>query len=63
MLTYITDAIVSMVKTENVIAQTVEGDAENCVMLGGHSDSVTAGPGINPISKPSPANIDLSDQA
>jgi len=49
-LTHITDAIVETIKTENVIAQTVEGDPENCVMLGGHSDSVAAGPGINLIS-------------
>jgi aminopeptidase Y len=41
------DAIVERVGTTNVIAQTIEGDQENCVMLGGHSDSVTEGPGIN----------------
>ena len=33
--------------TTNIIAQTVSGDPDNCVMLGGHSDSVAAGPGIN----------------
>lgn len=35
--------------TTNVIAQTRDGDeyGEGCVMLGGHSDSVGAGPGIN----------------
>ncbi|TEA20648.1 Aminopeptidase Y [Colletotrichum sidae] len=33
--------------TTNILAQTTEGDPENCVMLGGHSDSVTDGPGIN----------------
>jgi len=41
------DAIVQEVHTKNVIAQTVGGDQENCVMLGGHSDSVAEGPGIN----------------
>ena len=41
------DAIVSKAPTTNIIAQTKEGDQENCVMLGGHSDSVPAGPGIN----------------
>jgi aminopeptidase Y len=41
------DAIVERVGTTNVIAQTKGGDQENCVMLGGHSDSVTEGPGIN----------------
>ncbi|KAI9933724.1 hypothetical protein ASPWEDRAFT_105410 [Aspergillus wentii DTO 134E9] len=41
------DATVESITTTNVIAQTTEGDPENCVMLGGHSDSVEAGPGIN----------------
>lgn len=33
--------------TYNVIAQTKTGDQNNVVTLGGHSDSVEAGPGIN----------------
>jgi aminopeptidase Y len=41
------DAEVHTTVTDNIVAQTVEGDPDNCVMLGGHSDSVTAGPGIN----------------
>ncbi|CRG92685.1 hypothetical protein PISL3812_09750 [Talaromyces islandicus] len=41
------DAIVENIETTNLIAQTKEGDPENCVMLGGHSDSVAEGPGIN----------------
>jgi aminopeptidase Y len=41
------DAIVRDVATTNVIAQTKGGDQDNCVMLGGHSDSVAEGPGIN----------------
>ncbi|TPX16536.1 uncharacterized protein E0L32_003830 [Thyridium curvatum] len=41
------DAEIKTIYTDNIIAQTVEGDQENCVMLGGHSDSVAAGPGIN----------------
>lgn len=41
------DAIVNRIATTNIIAQTKEGDAENCVMLGGHSDSVAEGSGIN----------------
>ncbi|KAF3318639.1 hypothetical protein TWF173_006656 [Orbilia oligospora] len=41
------DSEVNVIKTKNVIAQTVLGDPENCVMLGGHSDSVGEGPGIN----------------
>ncbi|KAL2757251.1 hypothetical protein ACRALDRAFT_2098883 [Sodiomyces alcalophilus JCM 7366] len=31
----------------NVIAETKGGDHDNVLVLGGHSDSVTAGPGIN----------------
>ncbi|KAL3478116.1 hypothetical protein BJX99DRAFT_269503 [Aspergillus californicus] len=41
------DATVDTIYTTNIIAQTRGGDPENCVMLGGHSDSVTEGPGIN----------------
>ena len=41
------DAEVNQILTVNIIAQTAEGDPENCVMLGAHSDSVTEGPGIN----------------
>ncbi|KAE9993255.1 hypothetical protein EG327_005862 [Venturia inaequalis] len=41
------NAEVSSISTTNIIAQTTAGDQDNCVMLGAHSDSVTAGPGIN----------------
>lgn len=41
------DAVVEQIKTVNIIAQTAGGDPDNCVMLGGHSDSVAEGPGIN----------------
>lgn len=41
------DADVLSIPTNNIIAQTVGGDQDNCVMLGGHSDSVFEGPGIN----------------
>ncbi|KAF2850600.1 aminopeptidase-like protein Y [Plenodomus tracheiphilus IPT5] len=41
------DAEVNQILTVNIIAQTTEGDPDNCVMLGAHSDSVTEGPGIN----------------
>lgn len=41
------DADISTVKTTNIVAETTRGDQDNCVMLGGHSDSVGAGPGIN----------------
>lgn len=38
---------VNQIQTTNIIAQTIEGDPDNCVMLGAHSDSVAEGPGIN----------------
>jgi aminopeptidase Y len=41
------DSVVGRIQTTNIIAQTRGGDQDNCVMLGGHSDSVAEGPGIN----------------
>ncbi|KAG7700682.1 hypothetical protein KL951_000797 [Ogataea haglerorum] len=41
------DSFVGEIHTLNVIAETFEGDPDNIVMLGAHSDSVAAGPGIN----------------
>lgn len=41
------DSVVENITTTNIIAQTTGGDPDNCVMLGGHSDSVEEGPGIN----------------
>lgn len=41
------DAVVSKIVTKNIVIQTIEGDPDNCVMLGAHSDSVSLGPGIN----------------
>ena len=41
------DAYVKNITTLNVIAESTYGDHDNVVSLGGHSDSVSAGPGIN----------------
>jgi aminopeptidase Y len=41
------DSVVNNIKTLNVLAQTRGGDPDHCVMIGGHSDGVGAGPGIN----------------
>lgn len=41
------DAIVEDRVNFNVIAETKGGDHDNVLILGGHSDSVVAGPGIN----------------
>ena len=41
------DASVQDRPTHNVVAETSSGNADNVVMVGGHLDSVPAGPGIN----------------
>lgn len=41
------DSEVNTIMTNNILAQTKHCDADNVVMLGGHSDSVPEGPGIN----------------
>ncbi|RYP34701.1 hypothetical protein DL767_004147 [Monosporascus sp. MG133] len=41
------DAITEYRTNYNVIAETKQGDKNNVLVLGGHSDSVPAGPGIN----------------
>lgn len=41
------DAVIENRVNYNVIAETKGGDHENVLILGGHSDSVPAGPGIN----------------
>lgn len=41
------DSFAENVSTYNLIAETAYGDPNNVVMLGAHSDSVSAGPGIN----------------
>lgn len=45
--TVFVDSFVKNVSTFNIIADTQFGDPDNVVMLGAHSDSVAAGPGIN----------------
>ena len=45
--TLIVNAIISNITTQNVIAQSKIGDPHNVLVLGGHTDSVAAGPGIN----------------
>ncbi|ANB15816.1 Ape3p [Sugiyamaella lignohabitans] len=45
--TIVVDSQIDIVDTFNVIAESKRGDKGNVVMLGAHSDSVAAGPGIN----------------
>lgn len=56
------DSIVENVQTTNIIAETVDGDKDNCVMLGGHSDSVAEGPGINDDGSGSMALLEIATQ-
>lgn len=45
--TLFVDAFVKTIRTINVVAETRDGDHDNVVSLGAHSDSVAEGPGIN----------------
>ncbi|KAK2057437.1 peptidase family M28 [Colletotrichum caudatum] len=56
------DAVVNTIQTTNILAQTLEGDQENCVMLGGHSDSVAEGPGINDDGSGSLSLLEIATQ-
>lgn len=57
------DAEVKTIKTLNVVAQTIQGDPDNCVMVGAHSDSVPEGPGKSNIFFSSPDFLRLSLEA
>ena len=48
--------------TVNVLAETKGGDPDNVVMIGGHLDSVTAGPGINDNGSGSAAVLEVARQ-
>ncbi|KAI1342470.1 Zn-dependent exopeptidase [Xylariaceae sp. FL0016] len=56
------DAEVNQINTTNIIIQTAEGDPDNCVMLGGHSDSVSEGPGINDDGSGSLSILEIATQ-
>ncbi|KKY28414.1 putative aminopeptidase y precursor [Phaeomoniella chlamydospora] len=56
------DSIVESISTTNIIAQTIAGDSQNCVMLGGHSDSVAEGPGINDDGSGSLTLLEIAEQ-
>jgi Zn-dependent M28 family amino/carboxypeptidase len=48
--------------TYNVLAETSHGDDSNVVMVGGHLDSVGAGPGINDNGSGSAAILEVAEQ-
>ncbi|ORX63667.1 aminopeptidase [Basidiobolus meristosporus CBS 931.73] len=49
-------------KTYNIIAETKGGDPKNVIMLGAHTDSVRAGPGINDNGSGSSALLEIAYQ-
>jgi aminopeptidase Y len=57
-----TDTDSRPLETYNVLAETAGGDANNVVMVGGHLDSVTAGPGINDNGSGSAAILETAIQ-
>ena len=56
------DAISEIRTTENVIAESRHGNADNVVMLGAHLDSVPEGPGINDNGSGSAALLEVAWQ-
>ncbi len=61
-LTVTTSTVRGLATTSNVIAESVEGDANNVVMVGAHLDSVDAGPGINDNGSGSAAILEIAVQ-
>ncbi|MGR6912736.1 M28 family peptidase [[Actinomadura] parvosata] len=56
------DANLVLGTSDNVIAETRFGDPRNVVMVGGHLDSVTAGPGINDNGSGSAAILEIAEE-
>jgi Zn-dependent M28 family amino/carboxypeptidase len=61
-VTITTDVLREMRVTQNVIAQTRTGRADNVVMAGAHLDSVPAGPGVNDNGSGSAALLETAMQ-
>jgi Zn-dependent M28 family amino/carboxypeptidase len=57
-----TDTFRGIATTYNVLAESVEGDPNNVVMVGAHLDSVNAGPGINDNGSGSAAILEVAEQ-
>ncbi len=58
----VTDVTITPATTRNVIAETKGGRADQVVMLGGHLDSVPAGPGINDNGTGSAALLEVAEE-
>jgi aminopeptidase Y len=57
-----TDTFRGIATTSNVLAETVDGDPNNVIMVGGHLDSVNAGPGINDNGSGSATILEAAEQ-
>jgi aminopeptidase Y len=57
-----TDTFRGIATTYNVIAESVDGDPNNVVVVGAHLDSVNAGPGINDNGSGSAAILEVAEQ-
>ncbi len=58
----VVDTVREIATTFNVFAETDTGDDHNVVMVGGHLDSVSAGPGINDNGSGSAAILEVAEQ-
>ena len=45
--TFTVNSETALITTHNIIAETKTGDHNNVITVGAHTDSVTAGPGVN----------------
>ena len=57
-----TETFRGIATTSNVIAESVDGDPNNVVVVGAHLDSVNAGPGINDNGSGSAAILEVAQQ-
>jgi aminopeptidase Y len=57
-----TNTLRGIATTYNVLAESVDGDPNNVVMVGAHLDSVNAGPGINDNGSGSAAILEVAEQ-
>jgi len=57
-----TDTFRGIATTYNVLAESVDGDPDNVIMVGAHLDSVNAGPGIQDNGSGSAAILEVAEQ-
>jgi aminopeptidase Y len=57
-----TNGVIEKIDTFNIIAETYDGDKENIVTVGAHTDSVTLGPGINDNGSGTATILEIANQ-